>query len=156
MIPFMPHSWEGAKCALDDAVAALNSDRLGWGEWTAGTPGASWTGPIGAELLPCINRPEGERGGLKVGNQLHGAQPRTGGAIGVRVLRGSDCLVIHLSPLGIGMGFWCGRSCVGRGITLPPLRIQFCAAALPNRAVDVNCPCCSLFRSQRSTYTGPA
>ena len=80
VIPYTPHRWEGAGCAKDDAVAALSSDRHGWGEWTAGTPVAKWTGPIKAELLPCINCPEGAGGGLKVGDQLHGAQPRTAAA----------------------------------------------------------------------------
>ena len=70
VIPCTPHRWKGAERATNDAFAALNSGRLGWGEWTGGNPGARWwTGPI-----VNINRPAGAGGKLKVGDQLHGDQ----------------------------------------------------------------------------------
>ena len=54
-------------------------------------------------------------------------------------------------------GIWSVRSCVGcwSWNNKPSTqKIQFCDA-LSNRAVVVSCPCCSLFRSQRPTCTGP-
>ena len=45
--------------------------------------------------------------------------------------------------------------CVGRRTTHPPLKMHFLCCLAKYRPVVVNCPCCSLFCSQRPTCTGP-